>query len=330
MFTSTAALLAGATEAAVVLGAVAEVGMAVSVVGAVTGEEDLVKAGSIMGLVGGVGSMAMGAASGGSGVAMSAADEAVASGGGFMGEAAASAGYGIGSGAADLAGAALNSAGQWVSGESLTDAGSMFDWGTAAQEMASAEPINWAGSASAISDEAVASGGGFQIAQQGMEQGAISDAMRAGESVAKQQSSGIVQQAMPTKQDMMQQAQRAVSNQPTQSASSTLSQKATGGEMTTAAQAVEGRTSTNDFFGGLKKVGEWAEKNKTMAGLLMNVGGNMVLGAMKNDAESEALALKRREIELAERKFANAQQAPAAGVAARSPMQNPIINGVRK
>ena len=60
-FTSLAALAGGtAATTALVLGAVAEVGIAMSVVGAVTGNKDLLKIGSVMGLVGGVGGMLAG------------------------------------------------------------------------------------------------------------------------------------------------------------------------------------------------------------------------------------------------------------------------------
>lgn len=57
-FTSIAALAGGATATtALVLSAVAEVGLAMTVVGTVTGSKDLMKLGSVMGLVGGVGGM---------------------------------------------------------------------------------------------------------------------------------------------------------------------------------------------------------------------------------------------------------------------------------
>lgn len=58
MFTGIAAIIAGeAITAAVVLTAVAEVGLILTVAGAVTGDEDLMKIGGVMSLVGGVGSL---------------------------------------------------------------------------------------------------------------------------------------------------------------------------------------------------------------------------------------------------------------------------------
>ena len=76
------ALFAGeaAVTAATVLTAVAEVGTAMSIVGAVTGNKDLIKIGGTMALVGGVGSMAAGAMSGaaaGETLASSGMDEAL-------------------------------------------------------------------------------------------------------------------------------------------------------------------------------------------------------------------------------------------------------------
>lgn len=54
-FTATASLLAGTVETATVLGAMTEIGTALSVVGAVTGSSDLSKFGAVMGLAGGIG-----------------------------------------------------------------------------------------------------------------------------------------------------------------------------------------------------------------------------------------------------------------------------------
>jgi hypothetical protein len=64
-FTAVAALAAGAeVSAGLVLAAVAEVGTALTVVGAVTGSKDLMKIGGAMALVGGVGGLVNGAISG--------------------------------------------------------------------------------------------------------------------------------------------------------------------------------------------------------------------------------------------------------------------------
>ena len=65
-FAAVGALIGGtaAVTAATVLAAVAEVGMALSVVGAVTGSKDLMKIGGVMSLVGGIGGMVAGAAGG--------------------------------------------------------------------------------------------------------------------------------------------------------------------------------------------------------------------------------------------------------------------------
>jgi hypothetical protein len=75
-FTATAALVSGsaAVTAGTVLAAVAEVGLALSVVGGVTGNKTLSKIGSVMSLVGGVGGMLAGAATSGASAATSLAD----------------------------------------------------------------------------------------------------------------------------------------------------------------------------------------------------------------------------------------------------------------
>lgn len=76
-FTATAALVSGsaAVTAATVLAAVAEVGLALSVVGGITGNKTLSKIGGVMSLVGGVGGMlAGGLSSGGASAASSLAD----------------------------------------------------------------------------------------------------------------------------------------------------------------------------------------------------------------------------------------------------------------
>lgn len=80
-FTAVGALIAGeAVTATLVLSAVAEVGMAMTVVGGVVGSKDLMKIGAAMSLVGGVGGMIAGATSGAAGAAGAAADSAAASG----------------------------------------------------------------------------------------------------------------------------------------------------------------------------------------------------------------------------------------------------------
>lgn len=70
-FTAVGALVAGETAvtATLVLSAVAEVGVAMTVVGAVTGSKDLMKIGGILGLVGGVGGMIAGGMSAAGGAA---------------------------------------------------------------------------------------------------------------------------------------------------------------------------------------------------------------------------------------------------------------------
>ena len=78
-FTSVAALIGGAAvETALVLSAITEIGIASTIVGAVTGNKSLLKLGGVMSLVGGVGGMLAGASGG-----------AAAAGEGVLGDAAA-------------------------------------------------------------------------------------------------------------------------------------------------------------------------------------------------------------------------------------------------
>ena len=79
-FTAVGALIAGeAVTATLVLSAVAEVGMAMTVVGGVVGSKDLMKIGAAMSLVGGVGGMIAGATSGAAGAAGAAGEAAAGS-----------------------------------------------------------------------------------------------------------------------------------------------------------------------------------------------------------------------------------------------------------
>jgi hypothetical protein len=114
-FTGIAALVAGevAVDAVVVLAAISEVGMVMTVVGAVTGDKTLMKIGGIMGLVGGIGGMVAGAAGGAGAMEAAAASDA---GGGaaysVAGDVAGEAGL-----AADAAGAASDAGNGLISSE---------------------------------------------------------------------------------------------------------------------------------------------------------------------------------------------------------------------
>lgn len=57
-FTAVASVLAGTASTAVVIAAIGEVGLALTVAGAVTGNKNLMKVGAVMGVAGGVGSLA--------------------------------------------------------------------------------------------------------------------------------------------------------------------------------------------------------------------------------------------------------------------------------
>lgn len=90
------AVTAEVVTVASVAAAVGELGMTLSVVGAVTGSKDLMKVGGYMSLAGGVTSLAAGALSGSSGLAMDAAGEGLGGTGGALGQAG---DYGMGAAA---------------------------------------------------------------------------------------------------------------------------------------------------------------------------------------------------------------------------------------
>jgi hypothetical protein len=115
-FTSIAALASGAAATTtLVLGAIAEVGLAMTVVGGVTGNKSLMKVGAVLGLVGGIGGMINSAASGtASGASMAATGADVAS----VGEA----GWGMGLDSATTGSGALEA----MAGDSLASSASGF------------------------------------------------------------------------------------------------------------------------------------------------------------------------------------------------------------
>jgi len=113
------AVTAEVVTVASVAAAVGELGMTLSVVGAVTGSKDLMKVGGYMSLAGGVTSFAAGALSGGSGLAVDAAGEGLGGAGGALGQAG---DYGMNaaaeSGMADVTPLAENTANTVINGTS--------------------------------------------------------------------------------------------------------------------------------------------------------------------------------------------------------------------
>ena len=108
-FTALTGLMAGTTAvtAVNVLAAVAQVGMALTVVGGVTGSKSLMKVGAALSLVGGVGGMVAGAASGGAAAAGAAGESAAA---------------GLAEGGADAATSAASSEGAGLGADTLSNA----------------------------------------------------------------------------------------------------------------------------------------------------------------------------------------------------------------
>ena len=152
-FTSIAALVGGAeASAALVLGAITEVGVTMNVVGAVTGDKGLMKLGGVMGIIGGVGGLvngAMGAAAEGAsyGGASMAEQEAINAAGPIGTEAA----TGAATGAAD----AIASDGISFGGEAAPTAG------MTTENLSSA--VDEANKALGITKDSVGTGGDLSI-----------------------------------------------------------------------------------------------------------------------------------------------------------------------
>lgn len=299
-FTATAALITGsqAVSAGLVLAAVAEVGMAVTLVGAVTGNKDMMKVGGIMGIVGGVGGLINSAVQGGSAAAAGAAG---ASGGG------AAAGSGVSQTAAGVNGAmggVVNNAGGWVSGQAVGSAGTEI--ASQAAQQAGVNVLDMGAQAAGSAAQAAGSGAG------GIISGASDISMASGSGALMNNA----QQAIGGSGAIAKEVARSATNT---GVSETI--KGAVGEAT--------RQSTGSIWGKLSGIGEWMDKNKTLSGVLINVGSNAVLGAMKGDPDKELLDIRRREVAIAERRQYNESNAPAPG-GVMIPQPRPIINGVRQ
>lgn len=163
-FTAVVGLAAGTTAVTTVtvLAAVAEIGLALSVVGAVTGSKDLMKIGGMMSLVGGVGGMVAnaGAAAGGAAGSAAAAESAItgeAAFGGYAAEAgsAAAAEAGISAGAAAGESAGASGFGADLGGQSMRS--TMPDLSTSLDMAGNAAPGN-ASSTMSLTPDAASTG----------------------------------------------------------------------------------------------------------------------------------------------------------------------------
>lgn len=312
-FTSTAALIGGAeVTAGLVLASVAEVGMAVTVVGAVTDNKDMMKVGGVMSLVGGIGGFALGGFEQAAAFGASNADiisGAVAEAGG---------GAGLYAGGAESLGAAVSAGGEWIGGEALASgldfasgmgsmAGGIADIGTGVAE-AGAGALDVAGTIG----EAVSNAGG--IANTG-----IIDAAQSSQSLM-----GAAGEALGNSGGIAKQVAGG-----TESIRGATDLSIAGGKAMDA-----GKQAAGGFWDGVKGVGQWMEQNKTLAGLMVNVGSKAVLGAMQSDQNEEMLEIQRRRVAVDEARQRN-QSTTVAPSARYIPPQQPaqtrtgIINGVR-
>jgi hypothetical protein len=258
-FTAVAALVtAEAVTATMVLAAVAEVGMALSVVGAVTGSKDLMKIGGAMSLIGGVGGMVAGAASGTAGAAAGAAEAG-------LGEAATS--------------AALESA----SSEALAAYG-----GAAGAEAATASVVSgMEGAAAAGADLAAAAGeqGIFSAAAQPA--AAAAEAAPGAMQVGPQVEPTVNDVATPSAPQGPAGAEGPAT--PYDTVNPTDQRLAAG----TQASPMNAPESAGSFFG---KMSAFAEKNKTLFSSGMQLVGGAMKGANERDMWNQKMELERQRL----------------------------------
>jgi hypothetical protein len=241
-----------------VVAAVAEVGMALSVVGAVTGSKDLMKIGGAMSLIGGVGSMIAGAASGATGAAASAAEAG-------LGEAATS--------------AALESA----SAEAMSAYG-----GAAAADAATAGVVSGMETAAAGGAGDLAAG----LAEPSIFGSAAGTPAAAATEAAAPSAMKVGPSVEPTVNDVATPQGPAGAQGPTTpyDAANPTDQRLAAGSQSSPMNAPE---SAGSFFG---KMSAFAEKNKTLFSSGMQLVGGAMKGANERDMWNQKMELERQRL----------------------------------
>lgn len=293
-FAAVGAILAGsqAVTAGLVLTAVAEVGMAVTVVGAVTGNQKMMKVGGIMSLVGGVGGLIANAASSASAAAAQAANQSSAAGWALDGGAAAGAG----------AGAATGSAANYGAGQVFQKAATDSVAGTIASGIAEA------GAAGAGAAGAAGSG------TAGIIQGAVQGANAAGDGFF----GGLAQSTDQVTQAISSSAATSLTPMDAAAGSSSMKVGANVKDVTSIGEKV----NKGSFFG---KIGDWAEKNQSLAGAIIQVGGSAMAGMAEAKQNEELMELKKRELAIAEGEQYNRSNTVAPPSDVSRPPMSPYI-----
>lgn len=290
-FTATAAIIAGsqAVTATLVLAAVAEIGMAVTLVGAVTGNKKMMKIGGVMSLVGGVGGMVAGAFSGGAGAAGAAASGAAegAFEAGFVGSAASA-------GAAEAGMLAAQGASGALSGMDAVLQGAV-DFGANNAVQAGSELLGSNINAVTASGEAIKGAADF------------ADLTRSTQEITAASTNAAAQVATPSQGAGVSKSMQVGKNL---------------GEVA--------KVKRDGFWGAMDNMGNWMEKNKTLAGTIVKLGGHALEG-MANSKGDKMTEYQRREVELAERIQNNRESAPApraAPVVQTHPQSAPATSGL--
>lgn len=307
-FAAVGAVLAGGASVATTLAAVAEVGMAVSVVGAVTGSKDMMKVGGMMSLVGGVGSLVTGAISGAAagGAAASAAE---GEGGSLMsGAASAGADY-ANMGYEATMNAGINSATEGALSGATSGLSSMADSGVD-------QLGNNASNGFSIQD---AMNNASDTAKNGIVNNAAApDALAKTATSLDKNGLSIASSADPT----------AVQNVANSAASPmddiAMSPDASQSMIGTVKPQVDAlgagqKMSAGSWGEKMNALGNWMEKNKTLAGAMVQVGGGVLKNAFTPDYNQQYIDLKKQELAQQQQHLNNISTAPAVG--------RPIIRG---
>lgn len=290
-FPAVAALMGGsAVTAGLVLTAVAEVGMAVTVVGAVTGNKKMMQVGGAMSLVGGIGAFAANAMSNAAGAAAS----------------------GVAEGAAQ---SAVAQSGTQAAADSVANAAMEGAGSAATQGLGDAVASN-------SMDFAMgpASAGGQSAVAYAVEQPVVNGAASGGLVNSAMKGAGQLGSAATSAIPDPQAANNAMiaSNGPAPVATPM-------DQIGTIRANVDMKQPASGILGKFSELGAWAEKNKTLAGMMLQVGGNAVMGAIKGDPEEERIKLERERLQLEKDRMNRGAPAPTF-----RPMNGgAIINGVR-
>jgi hypothetical protein len=352
-FTATVALVTGseAVSAGLVLAAVAEVGTAVTAVGAVTGNKDMMKVGGAMAIVGIGGGLVAGAVEGAgaaAGAGMAAGETGAMDmgigGSGVLNAAAETGAMDMGVGGAGV----LGDAADLMSTQGLTQA--TADAASVAGDTAATGAMDSGIGGSGIIDNAAGTSTADTIAQgtadAGIETPSYADSVSKGldtagdgvtQNVANAGNSAATDVATPadaggppstqvtktlTNDEMIDPSKAVAKDASTpvgQDMGTTTAQKeaaAKEGSKVGSESASSGKIGARAFGDKMKVVGDWAKSNPALAAAALNIGGSVIKGMFQpnmNEIYNRRLDIEERQQALQERKYNNASTAPGVG-----------------